>query len=77
MYLCQSRQVPSLKKRSILTARQQHRHRTQTSIGDIFESLSVSIVSTSHLKENGEDTFEFKELIQLNSDPCIKHLNTL
>ena len=35
------------------------------------------MVATSHLEEDREDTFEFEELIQSDSDPWIKHLNTL
>ena len=35
------------------------------------------MVSTSHLEENGKDTFESEELIQSDSNPWIKHLNTL
>ena len=35
------------------------------------------MVSTSHLEENAEDTFESEELIQSDSNPQIKHLNTL
>ena len=46
-------------------------------IGDIFKSLWVNMVSTSHLKDNREDTSEPEELIQSNSDLWIKHLNTL
>ena len=34
------------------------------------------MVSTSHLKDHGEDTFKSEELILSNSDPQIKHLNT-
>jgi len=37
-------------------------------ISDIFESLSVNMVSTRHLEDDGEDSFESKELIQLDSD---------
>jgi len=33
------------------------------SVGNIFGSLSVNMVSTSHLEEDGEDTIESKELI--------------
>jgi len=50
---------------------------SEVSIGDIFESLSVNMISTSHLKDNKEDTNKFEELIQSNSDPWIKYLNTL
>jgi len=35
------------------------------------------MVSTSHSKEDGEDTFKSEELIQSDSDRWIKHLNTL
>ena len=41
---------------------------SDVSIGDIFRSLSVNMVSTSHLKENGGNTFESEELIQSDSD---------
>jgi len=37
----------------------------------------VNIVSTSHLEDNGEDTFKSEELVQSDLDPWIKHLNTL
>ena len=37
----------------------------------------MNIVSTSHLEDNREDTFEPEELIQSDSDLWIKHLNTL
>jgi len=46
-------------------------------IGDIFENLSVNMVSTSHFEDDEEDTFESKGLIQSDSDPWIKYLNTL
>ena len=35
------------------------------------------MVSTSHLEDDGKDTFKSKKLVQLDSDPWIKHLNTL
>jgi len=41
------------------------------SVGDIFKDLSVNMISTSHL-EDGD-----KEMIQSDTDPWIKHLNTL
>ena len=47
------------------------------SVGNIFESLSVNMVSTSHLEDDREDTFKSEELVQLDSDPWIEHLNTL
>jgi len=47
------------------------------SVWGIFESLSVNMVSTSHLEDDGEHTFKSEELIQSDSDPWIKHLNTL
>ena len=50
---------------------------SDVSIGDIFGSLSMNMVSTSHLEDDEEDTFESKELIQSDSDPWIKHLNIL
>ena len=36
---------------------------SDVSVGNIFKSLSVNMVSTSHLEEDGEDTIESKELI--------------
>ena len=50
---------------------------SDVSICDIFKSLLVDMASTSHVEEDGEDTFEFEELIQSDNDPWIKHLNTL
>jgi len=50
---------------------------SDVSVGVIFENLSVNIVSASHLEADGEDSFKSKELIQSNSDPWIKYLNTL
>jgi len=47
------------------------------SVGNIFKSLSVNMVATSHMEEDKEDTFESKGLIQSDSDPWIKQLNTL
>ena len=47
------------------------------SVGVIFESLSVNMISTSHLEKNEEDIIESEELIQSDFDPWIKHLNTL
>ena len=43
----------------------------------IFKSLSVNIVSAIHLEDDREDTFKPEELIQSDSDPWFKHLNTL
>jgi len=37
----------------------------------------MNMVSTSHLEDDGEDSFEFEDLIQSDSDSWIKHLNTL
>jgi len=34
------------------------------------------MVSISHLEDDGEDTFKSGELVQSDSDPWIKHLNT-
>ena len=50
---------------------------SDVSVGDIFKSLSVNMVSTSHLEDDWEDTFKSEGLIQSDSDPWIKHLNTL
>jgi len=47
------------------------------SVNDIFGSLEVNLVSTSHLEDDREDTFKSEELIKSDSDPWIKHLNTL
>ena len=41
------------------------------SIGNLFGELSVNMVSTSHLEDGDEKT------IQSDTDPWIKHLNTL
>ena len=41
------------------------------SIDAIFNSLSVNMVSTSHLEDKDD------EMIQSDTDPWIKHLNTL
>ena len=38
------------------------------SIGDIFGSLLVNMVSTSYLEDDREDTFKSEELIQSDSD---------
>ena len=43
------------------------------SVGAIFKDLSVNMVSTSYLEDEDED----KETIQSDTDPQIKHLNTL
>ena len=42
----------------------------------LWKSLSEH-VSTSHLEDDKEDTFESEELIQSDSDPWIKRLNIL
>ena len=42
---------------------------SDVSIGDIFRSLSVNMVSTSHVGDDEEDTFESEELIQSDTDP--------
>ena len=47
------------------------------SVGNIFKSLSVNMVSSSHLEDDRENTFKSKELIQSDSNPWIKHLNNL
>ena len=47
---------------------------SDVSIGDIFKSLLVNMVSTSHLEDDEEDTFKSEELVQSDSDPWIKHL---
>jgi len=50
---------------------------SNVSVGVIFESLSVNMVSASHLEDDGKDIIESEELIQSDSDPWIKHLNIL
>jgi len=50
---------------------------SDVSIDNIFKSLSMNMESTRYLKDDREDNFKFEELIQLDSDPWIKHLNTL
>ena len=42
---------------------------SDVSVGDIFEGLSVNMVSTSHLEDDREDTFKYEELIRSDSDP--------
>ena len=44
---------------------------SDVSVGNIFRELSVNMVSTSHLEDGDE------EMIQSDTDPWIKHLNTL
>ena len=41
------------------------------SVGAIFGNVSVNMVSTIHLEDEDE------EMIQSDTDPSIKHLNTL
>ena len=48
---------------------------SDVSVSDIFESLSVNMISTSHLEDDEEDTFKSEELVQLDSNPWIKYLN--
>jgi len=50
---------------------------SDVNIDNIFRSLSVNIVSTNHVEDDREDTFKSEELIQSDTDPWIKHLNTL
>jgi len=47
------------------------------SVNVIFESLSVNMVSASHLEDDKKYIIKFKELIQSDSYPWIKHLSTL
>ena len=42
---------------------------SNVSIDNIFKSLSVNIVSTNRLEDDGEDSFDSEELIQSDSDP--------
>ena len=44
---------------------------SDVSVGNIFRELSVNMVSTGHLEDGDE------EMIQSDTDPWIKHLNTL
>ena len=44
---------------------------SDVSIGNIFKDLSVIMVSTSHPEDRDE------KMIQLDTDPWIKHLSTL
>jgi len=37
---------------------------SDVNVGNIFKSLSMNMVSTSYLEEDGEDTFESEKLIQ-------------
>ena len=41
---------------------------SDVSVDNIFKSLSVNIVSTSHYEEDREDTFESEELIQSDTN---------
>ena len=43
------------------------------SVGAIFEDLSVNMVSISHLEDEDRD----EEIIQSDTNPSIKHLNSL
>ena len=47
------------------------------SVGAIFKILSVTMVLASHLENEDEDIVESKQMIQSDTDPWIKHLNTL
>jgi len=44
---------------------------SDVSVGNLFRELSVNMVSTSHLEDGDEET------IQSDTDPWIKHLNTI
>ena len=44
---------------------------SDVSVGNLFREFSVNMVSTSHLEGGDEET------IQSDTDPWIKHLNTL
>ena len=48
---------------------------SDSSIGNVFRTLSVNMVAVDYLKEDEPDQDE--ELIQSSNDPWIKHLNTL
>ena len=50
---------------------------SNVSVGGIFESLLVNMISTKHLEDDGEDTFKSEELTQSDFNPWIKHRNTL
>ena len=60
-----------------MTAHQHYRRGTQMSVSAMSSKVSVNMVSISHLEDDGEDTFKSGELVQSDSDPWIKHLNTL
>jgi len=40
---------------------------SDVSVSDIVESFSVYMISTSHLEDDGEDSFESEDLIQSDS----------
>ena len=42
---------------------------SDVNVSNIFESLSVNMVSASHLEDDREDIFKPEELIQSDSDP--------
>ena len=44
---------------------------SDVSVSNLFGELSVNMISTSHLEDGDEET------IQYDTDPWIKHLNTL
>ena len=50
---------------------------SDVSVNNIFRTLLVNMVSTSHLEEDRKATFESEELIQSDFNPWIKYLNTL
>jgi len=47
------------------------------SIDAIFKGLSINMISTTHLENEDENKDKTKEMIQLGTDPWIKHLNTI
>ena len=42
---------------------------SDVSVGGIFENLSVNMVSTSHLEDDGEGIIQSENLIQSDSEP--------
>ena len=57
----------------MITRQQLSRGTQMSASNDIFKSLSVNMISTNHLEDDGEDTFKSEELIHQKS---IRGLNT-
>ena len=62
--------IPSASESEGSLYHQAHHHGSQMSVS-ATSSLSVNMISTSHLKDGDE------EMIQSDTDPWIKHLNSL